>query len=51
MNQEESFKNGKKETNLENAKKMKENGIKIELITKITGLSKKKINNDVIIKT
>ena len=40
---EESFKDGKKETNLENAKKMKENGIKVELISKITGLSQKQI--------
>ena len=34
---------GRAETNLENAKKMKENGIALELISKITGLSKNKI--------
>ena len=34
---------GRAETNLENAKKMKENGIDIPLISKITGLSKNKI--------
>ena len=34
---------GKKETNIENAKKMKESNIDINLIVKITGLSKKEI--------
>ena len=34
---------GRAENNQENAKKMKENGIAIDLISKITGLSKKQI--------
>ncbi len=34
---------GRKETKIEDAKRMKENGIKIELIIKITGLSKEEI--------
>ena len=32
------------ETNKDNAKKMKENGIAIDLISKITGLTKKQIS-------
>ena len=43
----ESYKDGRAEgiaqKNLDNAKKMKENGIKVDLISKITGLSKKQI--------
>ena len=35
---------GRAETNKDNAKKMKENGIALDLISKITGLTKKQIN-------
>ena len=35
---------GRAETNKDNAKKMKENGIAIDLISKITGLTKKQIS-------
>ena len=35
---------GRTEANKENAKKMKENGIALDLISKITGLSKKQIS-------
>ena len=40
---EEGIAAGKRKTNRENAKKMKENGIPFNIITKITGLSKKQI--------
>ena len=40
---EEGMAAGKRKANRENAKKMKENGIPFNIITKITGLSKKQI--------
>ena len=40
-----AYKKGAKEKNIDNVKKMKEKGIKMETIVEITGLSKEEIEN------